>query len=328
MALTLLGRRYDTGIMSSVDFKTGLIKRSHTVSYFIKSTDCDADESTLLETPGLPKVRDESDIFPGLLVESIDLSEGDGDGIWTATVNYVTPEFGDATGGGGKDNQKPWEIPFRISYDTMRKPQLKTRMIFIGASTAEEPTDLVSNQFPWTRDDAKYPDGYGNYTIDVTNSAGDPIYYDGERSIVVCNIEFSTLPNEMIYWLDRVNTVNDNYFFLSDEYPSNKPGTLYMDSFTSDRKVHVDSAGIVYVYYDCKARVAIDPYGHWVEFADVGNRYFDGFRSPTSTPAESKMFRDEKNEPTIGELNGRGGPKASYEGTFFLKYVPYPVYPW
>lgn len=320
MTLSVLGRTYDNNVSHVLDMKSGRVTHRHTVKYLVRGTDCAEDEKFVPWTVGIPRLGDESTIYPGLFVESLESEEGEGNNVFTITVNYTNPDR--------ELTDRPWDQPYNYSYDTTRKPSLKTRMIYLGHYSSERETDLVSTAFGWTADSSKYPDEAGNFTIDVTNSAGDPIYYDGERILVVCNIEFNALPEDVVYWLERVNTINSNVFFLSDEYPSVDPGKLLLDSFTAERVSHVDEAGELTYYFECKARVTHDPLGHWVEFADVGSRYYDPFRAPTSVKSDAQFFRDKNNEVITSELNGRGGPIESYESTFFLKYVPYPVKEW
>lgn len=328
MTISILGRKFGSSL-SERGTTARVEDRTLSVEYILQSDNCEEDEANLLDVVGLPKIGDRSDVYPDMYVTGRSYIEGEGDGLYTVNIEYSILT---ASSSGDQPNdpyQEPWQSPVRVSYSTKRKPSLKTKMIYLGAFQFERATDMEPTTFSWNRDDLPMVDEDGNRVINVTNSAGSPIYYDGERILRVVELSFAATIFETEKWLRRVNTVNKNQVFISELYPVVKPGQALLDDFRADRKIHVYPNGFRELYYECQANVVLDPLGHWVEFADVGTYYFDGgVRLAEQNLSSANTFLNSDGEPTTSELNGRGGAKASYEDVWFLKYVPYPVRNW
>lgn len=341
MATSLLGRVYQSSLSQDLDFETGIVSTSYQVAYLVRvDDDCD-DEAEVLATSGLPLLAEESSIYAGLYVSSRSATESDQGGIWTVTLTYTNPQKGQGDGGGGDGggggsggpsdpNTPPWDQPWKTSYSSQRKQSLKTQMIYFGAY-AEEVAGLANEPraFIW-QDATKCPlDAYGNKMIPVTNSAGEPIFYDGERVLGVYTVQSQHLGEFFpSLWLKRVGTLNRSNY-SPGFYGSQRKGNVLLETVDIELEYwSPPSGGTPMPYYTMTRKFIVDPLGHWVEFADMGGLYFSSRRSLNQTLTEAKRAVDKDGNPAVLPLNGEGGLAEDGTSPMFLRYCPYPIGDW
>lgn len=345
MAVTNLGRVYQSSINEDIDFESGRVTKSYSVAYLVRVTDDCNDEAQVVNAPGLPQLGEASLVHPGCYVANRSASESEEGGIWTVTYTYNTPEKGEAGGGGGggggggdgspgkiaDKDIAPWLLPSKYSFSTARKQSLKSWMIYLGAYE-EEIGDAPNPQvFPWQKEAGRKKDAFGNLVIPVTNAVGEPIYYDGERIVGIQTRKFATTFNPIggdrsLYerYTKYVGTLNGaqetHRFFIA------KPGQALLDDVTYDENFWTSPVtGIVYSYYDVTLKIAYDPLGHWVEFANIGSMFFPPAvtMSGGSGLEDAIIAKDKDGNPTMVEL-GPSGYKAAPGTHTFLRYSPFP----
>lgn len=351
MAATVIGRRYGTQYseqMSSSFVVTG----TWTVIYTIQVDDECADEAYVLSADGIPQLNQQSDKYPGLRVTSRSASEI-GYKLWEAVINYSTPEIlssGGSGGGGlgpgspgGEDfdpteeddktqdprDLKPWERRSTASFSTRQKKYLMAYAPYFGTNSS--PTDFPT-LFPWHDGTLnKYSDiAFGRLIPyqPVTNSAGEPIYYDTVRLVYSVTLTKAVKATDFDFaaYIINAGTVSINPVqLLGRQWPA---FCVYIEAFNADKDTYVDPETAEQIdYYNVSYTYAIDPYGHIEDFADIGSIYFSGNRSQSSTLADAVVFRNEENEIITGPLNGLGGKSATASPTY-LRYCPYPIANW
>lgn len=342
MAVSLLGRIYQSSISEDLDFSSGTVSRSYSVAYLVRATDDCNDEASVLTCPGLPSLGQKSEIHPTCYVSSRSASESSEGGLWTVSVDYATPDTGEAGGGGGGSggggeggkiadpDVPPWLLPFKYSFSTTRKQSLKTWMIYLGPFRDESPGTFTPTTFQWVPAVPEKKDHFGNRVIAVTNSASEPIYYDGERILAVETKQLATtLPatgDVSIYsaytqYLGTVNGVSETHRFFTGD-----PGTILLDEVSVDEAFWTDpSSGLVYSYYNVTLKKVYDPLGHFVEFADIGSLYLNGTTPSLLNSLEFLVeAKDKDGNPTTVKLNGEGD-KAANQDNWFLRYCPHPI---
>lgn len=329
MALTLLGRIYQSSIAEDYDIENDIWSSTYSVAYLVRTTDECADESFIMSTPGLPVPGEISDIVPGSICNKRTATESSEGGLWTVVVEYVY-----------KPGIEPWSQPPKYSFSTSRKQSLKTWMIYLGNFEDESIGDFNPTKFGWIPNTPEKRDSFGNLVIAVTNSVGEPIYYDGERILGIETKQVATrLPPKGedgaggIYdtYLKYIGTVNKSaethHFFDGD------PGTVLVDDISVEEAIWTDpTTGTKHEYHNITIRKIYDPLGHFVEFADIGSMYLPVDASPNN-PADLvkiTVAKDKDGNPTTVKLNGQGG-RASDAGSgsegrnWFLRYCPYPI---
>lgn len=343
MAATHLGRVYQTSVNEDFDTRTLIVVRSYTTVHLVQTTsDCD-DEQYVLEADGLPRLGEYSTVVPQTVVVGRSASESsDGSGIWTVTVNWSTPEKiegdgegGNGPGGGGESSvgdpdTPPWERPWVYNYSTMRKQSLKTRMIYLGAYADETEGPFTPTVFPWTDGTKVAKDPFGSPLIPVTNSAGEPIYYDGERVLQVVSIESAHSSGEYpALWYKLAGTVNNNKCFAGPFAGIVDRGKLLCEEASPSLDWWTSPSGSLKRYYKLQRKIVIDPLGHWQEFADVGSLYFSGgARSVNDDLSDSEAAVGPDGNRTVFNLNGSGGKAEDGSAPLFLRYVEHPLADW
>lgn len=342
MAVSLLGRIYQSSVSEDLDFASGKVNRSYTVAYLVRATsDCN-DESFVMTCPGLPVLGEKSIIHPTCYVSSRSATESSEGGLWTVNIDYATPEIGEAgaggggSGGGGEGGKiadpdiPPWFMPAKYSFSTTRKQSLKTWMIYLGPFRDESPGTFIPTTFQWVPAVPEKKDHFGNRVIAVTNSASEPIYYDGERILAVETKQFATTLSATgptsIYesYTKYLGTVNGKY--ETHRFFSGDPGMVLLDEVSVEEAFWTEpTSGLVYGYYNVTLKKIYDPLGHFVEFADIGSLYLNGTTPSLPTSLEFLVeAKDKDGNPTTIKLNGEGD-KAANQDNWFLRYCPYPI---
>lgn len=346
MAVTNLGRVYQSSLNEDIDFASGRVTKSYSTAYLVRVTDDCNDEAQVVKAPGLPQLGDASLVHPGCYVASRSASESPDGGIWTVSYTYNTPEKGEAGGGGGGGggggdgtpgkiadmDLPPWNLPSKYSFSTARKQSLKSYMIYLGAFEEEIAGPLIPQTFPWQLGVNRKKDAYGNVVIPVTNAVGEPIYYDGERIVGVQTRKFATtrspwagdasLYQKYTKYVGTINGREESHRFFYAE-----PGQALLDDITYDENFWTSPVtGTVYSYYDVTIKIAYDPLGHWVEFANIGSMYFppEVTGSQPGGLENALVAKDKDGNPTMIEL-GPSGNKAPEGRHWFLRYCPFPI---
>lgn len=358
MAVTVLGRTYSTAFQQSVDNQFRL-NADYTVTYIVRvDDDCD-DENSILASNDIPRLNDKSELYPGLRVVSHSLTEVDYL-TWEVVVTYrlpryesgSTPDRGSGVGpgspeGGDVDPEEPEEItdedpkeepPWmrgaKLSINTSKKKSLMSYASFWGTDQTPTPEPTY---FSWLNpNDLRWGDRYGIPSPSnpstvvyqpVTNSSGEPIYYDYDRVVYEITLEksYETLNGGTAAWLANVNTVSIGPVTLAGvQWPGM---TVLLDGAQLSEDFWTDpESGTTKRYWNVTFRYIIDPEGHFEQFADVGSVYFPGNRTSSNTEDDALVYRNSENEVLTGPLNGygdKGNGRVPY-----LRYCPYEVKVW
>lgn len=358
MAVTVLGRTYSTAFQQSVDNEFRL-NADYTVTYKVRVDDeCD-DENKILASDDIPRLNDKSDLYPGLRVVSHTINQVDYL-VFDVVVTYrlpryesgSTPDRGSGVGpgspvGGDVDPEEPveiteedpkeeppWNRGARLSISTGKKRALMSYATFWGSDQFPSTTPV---RFQWVNAaDLRTGSRYGIPSPSnpseiiyqpVTNSAGEPIYFDNERIVYEITFEkaYETLVGGTAAWLQNANTVSMNPVTLAGV---NWPGmTVLLDGVQISEDFWTDpEVGTTKRFWNVTMRYVIDPEGHYEQFADVGSTYFPGGRLEDSTEDDALVYRNQENEILTGPLNGfgdKGNGRIPY-----LRYCPYEVRIW
>ena len=341
MATTLLGRIYQTNISEEYNYEDGTATASYDVVFLVQATSDCGDEATILATEGVPKLTQRSELFPYMYVTSRSASESSEGGIWTVPVSYATISRSDKPNDDEEDpnqpdnnepkdlEQPPWKDPWKVRYGSTTKPSLKPRMIYLGAFQDEAGGAAVPPPFTWLNPAKLGKDAYGNTLTPTTNSAGEPIFYDGVRGLRTYNVQSNhETAGAPTTWLKRQGTINSKTRTMG-LYGSTEGGKILVESCEVGQEWWQNPVTRGYEkYYTMDLKFLIDPLGHFVEFADVGSLVFEGSRSMQDGLEHAAYALGPDGNPTTVNLNGTGGKAADGSSPLFLRYVEHPIGDW
>ena len=359
MAVTNLGRVVGSSISVASEKASGAnTKRpvqDYSVTYMLQLDDPCADEYYIGSAADLPYVGQEHPDLPGFWCVSREFTETEEPTLWTCTVNYTTKRSDVSTGkgsqGGGDSGDSsdsgptatetrptepesedietpPWLQPGTASYSTTYVSQVVSWAWLCGINSAgSSGVPTLGNKFNWLTDANYYYTWNGSTVSSVTNSAGEPVWF--EYDFPAANIELSFAVTTDKAWMaypQYLGMLNSDTVSITAPIKLTCPPlSLKYKDLSVQQEIHDD--GTKYLSITQSFEFIGHPGGHRVPLVDQGSYSWSGGRTPASTLADRVFSVDSEGNPITTNLNGAGGATGLTEGAGTIWWTPVAAVP-